>query len=115
MTKNNAFVTESLNLYKELSIPITSRNKFFDECVQNRLDYLISSNSSQMNDTITRLEHYLDSVIVENIPYVRCDNYKRMKKTCMTSNSNYILKLLKMYNKSYRMSTKLLTQLVKKL
>ena len=61
------------------------------------------------------LEHYLDGIIVENIPYVRYDNYKRMRKTCIKSNSNYILKLFKSYNKSYLMSTKLLRQLVKKL
>ena len=112
---NNNFVNESLSLYKELCTPITSRELFFNDCVQNRLDYLLNSNSNQMDDTITRLEHYLDGIIVENSPYVRCDNYKRMRKTCIKSNSNYILKLFKSYNKSYLMSTKLLRQLVKKL
>ena len=70
---NNNFVNESLSLYKELCTPITSRESFFNDCVQNRLDYLLNSNS------------------------------------------NYILKLFKSYNKSYLMSTKLLRQLVKKL
>ena len=114
MTKPNTFTKECLNLYKEFSSN-KSRTSFFNECVQNRLDSLLVSNSQLMDETITKLEQYLDSIIVNDIPFIRCDNYKRMKKTCIKSNTSYIAKLLKTYNKSCIMSTKLLLSLTKQL
>lgn len=114
MTKYDNFTKECLDLYKEFSDNQT-RTSFFTECVNDRLDNLLISNSQLMDETISKLEQYFDSVLVENIPFVRCDNYKRMKRTCVKSNNNYIAKLLKTYNKSCIMSTKLLLDLTKQI
>lgn len=114
MTKTNNFTSECLNLYKEFSSN-QSKSSFFTDCVNDRLDNLLVSNSQLMDETITKLEQYFDSVLVDNIPFVRCDNYKRMKRTCVKSNNNYIAKLLKTYNKSCIMSTKILLDLTKQL
>lgn len=91
-----------------------SSNDFLSLCVENRLNDLVVANSKSLDNTLTQLEHYIDDLITDNVPYVRCNNYKQKQKNGVKYNINYVSKLFKRYNKSCISSMRMLNRLMKR-
>ena len=106
------FTNECLNLYKECCEPV-DRDALFLQCVQDRLNYLLIANTNKIDETLNLFESFTDNVVVEDVPFVRCENYSKMVKNKNKSNINYMKKLFKIYNKSCLMSTVVLQRLLK--
>lgn len=106
------FTNECLNFYKECCTTIT-REDLFLQCVQDRLNYLLIANTNKIDETLNLFESFTDNVVVEDVPFVRCENYTKMVKNKNKSNINYMKKLFKTYNKSCLMSTVVLQRLLK--
>lgn len=106
------FNNECLNLYKELNIT-TSRENLFLQCVQDRLNELLDANSVKLDELLKQLEQFTLTAVVEDPPFVRCENYNRMMKTKNKNNVKYLKRLFKTYNKACIMSTTVLYRLLK--
>ena len=110
----NEFSKNCLELYSFLcTYEHIDKEQFFQMCVEERLNNLVELNSKQLDDTLNRLERYIDELITTTIPYVRCNNYKQKQKNNIKQNINYISKLFKKYNKSCISSTHILHKLMK--
>jgi hypothetical protein len=106
------FSNECLSLYKDLSIN-ESRDTLFHNCVQDRLNELLEANSVKLDELLKQLEQFTLTAVVEDPPFIRCENYTRMVKTKNKNNVKYIKKLFKTYNKACIMSTTVLHRLLK--
>lgn len=111
----NSFSNCCLELFSRITTydNMTS-DDFLNLCVENRLNNLVMANSRSLDNTLTQLEHYIDDLITDSAPYVRCNNYKQKQKSGMKYNINYIGKLFKKYNKSCISSTRMLNKLMKR-
>lgn len=106
------FSNECLSLYKDLNMNITKEN-LFHQCVQDRLNELLDANSNKLDDLLKQLEEFTLTAVIEDPPYIRCENYNRMVKSKNKSNIKYLKKLFKTYNKSCIMSTTILHRIIK--
>ena len=106
------FSNECLSLYKDLTRN-ESRDVLFHNCVQERLNELLDANSAKLDDLLKQLEEFTLTAIVEDPPYIRCENYNRMVKSKNKSNTAYLKRLFKTYNKACVMSSTVLHRIIK--
>lgn len=106
------FSNECLSLYKDLNVD-ESKETLFHQCVQDRLNELLEANSTKLDGLLRQLEQFTLTAVVEDPPFIRCENYTRMIKTKNKNNIKYIKKLFKTYNKACIMSTTVLHRLLK--
>lgn len=106
------FTNECLTLYKDLCTPL-SREQLFTKCVKERLNKLLIDNTNRIDKVLSDFEQFTDSLVRDDIPFNRCENYTRMVKEKNKSSILYMKKLFNTYTKSCRMSTLVLKRLIK--
>lgn len=109
----NSFSDNCLYLYNAICVSQdVDRKRFFNYCVDTRLNELFNDNSNQLDYLLNNLEKYIDSIITEKPIYERCSNYKERERNKVKHNLNWMKRLYKQYNKSCISSVKLLNKLV---